>query len=256
MAVPGLRVAVLGGTGFVGKAVCREAVRVAPAVGTVLSLSLYGCYPYSDNVGGSSLAHYRDGYWPRRVLWRHCNLVDPEHLPWAERTLAGYDAIIHVVGSFWRAPPARRHRSLVNANLQSVLNALALARAAKVPRFVFLSASGVPPGADPEALELKRAAELAVLKQDWAAAAIVRSPLLFGRESASALVVGTAAALAQYAGWTDNPFYNTLHVDRLARCLVTCALTLPRVPGHVRLLEEEDIRRISATSLVPTDASF
>ena len=245
-----MRLAVLGGTGFVGKAVCAAAVRAAPAVGTVLSLSIHGCYPYSDNIGGSSLAHYRDGYWPRRVLWRHCNVVDPDHRPWAERNLAGYDAIIHVIGSFYRAPPARKHRSLVNANLQSVLTALDIARVARVPRFVLLSACGLPPGGDDEALELKRAAELAVLKQDWLAAAIVRSPMLFGRESPTSLLFGTAAAVAQYAGWTSNPFYNTLHVDRLARCLVGCATTLPVTPGHVRILEEEDIRQWAQRELV------
>lgn len=242
------KIAVLGGTGFIGKSVCAAAVRAAPAVGSVLSLSLLGCYPYSDNIGGSSLAQYRDGYWPRRVMWRHCNFVDPTHLPWAERALEGYDAVIHLIGGFYPAPPSRPHRSLVNVNLQSVLNALQVVRSAKVPRFVLLSACGVPPGALPEALQLKRAAELAVLKQDWAAATIVRAPLLFGRESPRSLVLGTAAAVSQYLGWTDNPFYNTLHVDRLARCLVACALSMPRMAGRVSILEEHDVRRLTQPS--------
>ena len=84
-----LRVAVLGGTGFVGKAVCAAAVRAAPAIGSVLSLSIHGYYPYSDNLGGSSLAHYREVYWPRCVQWRTCNVVDPDHVAWAEDKLAG-----------------------------------------------------------------------------------------------------------------------------------------------------------------------
>ena len=250
-----LRVAVLGGTGFVGKAVCAAAVRAAPAIGSVLSLSIHGYYPYSDNLGGSSLAHYREVYWPRCVQWRTCNVVDPDHVAWAEDKLAGYDAIIHLIGGFYRVSEARKHRSLVNTNLQSVLNALEIARVARIPRFVLLSACGVPPGADPEALELKRAAELAVLKQDWLAAAIVRAPLLFGRESPSSLMLGTAAAVAQYAGWTQNPFYNTLHVDRLARAIVACTLTLPPTPCYVRILEEDDIRQLSQASPVQPTAS-
>ena len=73
-------VLVVGGTGFVGGAVCRSALRHGLVV---TSLSRTGCSPYE----GSRVRDERHTEWTRRVRWRRGDVLDRSDQQWAKQLL-------------------------------------------------------------------------------------------------------------------------------------------------------------------------
>lgn len=132
---------VVGGSGFVGRAVCRLAVREGHEV---RSVSRSGHPPV-------------DGQWTDEVSWTSADLFRPN--TWRDR-LDGVDAVVHSVGVISEAATSGVTFERVNGDA-AILTALEAERAG-VDTFVFLSSATKPPGVRNAYLTAKRRAETAI----------------------------------------------------------------------------------------------
>ncbi|WP_435098925.1 SDR family oxidoreductase [Halorubrum sp. N11] len=132
---------VVGGSGFIGREVCRLAVRDGNEVRSV------------SRGGRPSI----DAPWAEKVSWTSADLFRPD--TWRNR-LDGVDAVVHAVGTITESPAAGTTFERVNGDA-AILTALEAERAG-VGTFVFLSASVRPPGVRNAYLTAKRRAETAI----------------------------------------------------------------------------------------------
>lgn len=147
---------VVGGSGFIGRAVCRLAVRDGHEV---RSVSRSG-RPASD------------APWTDDVSWTSADLFRPD--AWRDR-LAGVDAVVHSVGTLSEAPNAGTTFERVNGDA-AIITALEAERAG-VETFVFLSSAVTPPGVRPAYLSAKRRAESAIAGLDFDAVTLRPGPV-------------------------------------------------------------------------------
>jgi len=138
------RLLVVGGSGFIGRAICRRAVAEGYAVRSVSR----GGQP--DDLGVTDR-------WSEQVEWTSADLFSPH--AWRDR-LRGVDCVIHSVGTAHEAPREGVTFERLNGD-STILTALEAERAG-VDSFVFLSSAANYPTARRAYLRSKRRAERAI----------------------------------------------------------------------------------------------
>jgi uncharacterized protein YbjT (DUF2867 family) len=213
------RIAVTGGRGFLGRAVCRAA---AQAGLDVLSFGRSPCPPA--------------GSLPPNVHCRQADLFDPA--AWAPY-LDGCTAVVHTVGTLVENPAeGRTYERLI---FQAAKVAGDMAVKLGVPRFVFVSADGPRPGTPPSYMDNKRRAEAYLAKLAFTLV-VARPSLIYGADRPESL-----AARQRIERLARLPFVGPrlvrsrpLSVETVARALVRAALD-PSVRG---VLQIEDLERL------------
>ncbi|MFP4600143.1 MAG: SDR family oxidoreductase [Persicimonas sp.] len=140
-----LKICVLGGSGFVGREVCRLAVAMGHRVVSV-------------SRGGRPAV---DEPWVEGVEWVDADVCEPAK--WREH-LDRCEAVVHCVGIAAEDP--RTEQTFERLHHQSVELAAREAEQRGVPKFVFLSAGEQPPAVDPAYLRTKQRAEEALGEHD------------------------------------------------------------------------------------------
>ena len=138
------RLLVVGGSGFIGRAICRQALEAGHEVRSVSR----GGRP--DDLGVTD-------QWADDVEWTSADLFAPH--AWRDR-LRGVDSVIHRVGIAHEAPQAGVTFERCNGD-STILTALEAERAG-VDNFVFLSSAANYPTARRAYLRSKRRAERAI----------------------------------------------------------------------------------------------
>ncbi|QWC20355.1 NAD-dependent epimerase/dehydratase family protein [Halorubrum sp. 2020YC2] len=212
---------VVGGSGFIGRDVCRFAVRDGHEVRSV-------------SRGGRPDV---DEEWVDAVSWTSADLFRPN--AWRDR-LAGVDAVVHSVGTLTEAPTDGVTFERVNGDA-AILAALEAERAG-VDAFVLLSAAAKPPGVRNAYLDAKRRAEASIVDLDLDDVTLRPGPVygegqphLPGVADRVLRFVASARPLASRLG-ESRP----LSVDTVARATYRAALD----PGE-RLLDVSDIRDLA-----------
>ena len=136
---------VVGGSGFIGREVCRLAVRDGHDVRSV------------SRRGRPDV----DAPWADRVSWTSADVFRPN--AWRDR-LDGVDAVVHSVGTLTETPTDGATFERVNGD-SAILAALESERA-DAETFVFLSAAVKPPGIRYAYLSAKRRAEESIAGLD------------------------------------------------------------------------------------------
>lgn len=147
---------VVGGSGFIGREVCRLAVRNGHEVRSV------------SRSGRPAI----DAAWTDDVSWTSADLFRPN--AWRDR-LDGVDAVVHAVGTLSESPTDGTTFERVNGDA-AILTALEAERAG-VDAYVFLSAAVKPPGVRNAYLTAKRRAEAAIADLDLAAITLRPGPV-------------------------------------------------------------------------------
>ena len=212
---------VVGGSGFIGRDVCRFAVRDGHEVRSV-------------SRGGRPDV---DAEWTESVSWTSADLFRPN--AWRDR-LDGVDAVVHSVGTLTESPSDGVTFERVNGDA-AVLAALEAERAG-VDAFVFLSAAAKPPGVRSAYLTAKRRAETGIADLDLDAVTLRPGPVygegqphLPGVVDRVLRFVASARPIASRLG-ESRP----LSVDTVARATYRAALD----PDE-RLLDVGDIRELA-----------
>jgi uncharacterized protein YbjT (DUF2867 family) len=211
---------VVGGSGFIGRNVCRFAVRDGHEVRSVSR----GGRP--DAAG-----------WADEVSWTSADLFRPN--AWRDR-LNGVDIVVHAVGTLTEAPTEGVTFERVNGDA-AVLTALEAERAG-VGAFALLSAAAKPPGVRAAYLTAKRRAETAIADLDLDTVVLRPGPVYGeGQPHVPGVVdrvlrfVASARPLASRLGEA-----RPLSVDTVARATYRAALD----PDE-RLLGVADIRDVA-----------
>lgn len=200
--VPG-KVAVLGGSGFVGRRVCEQLVA---AGAEVVSLSRGGGPPPGA------------GPWASKVTWLKGDVLAPGGAELAA-AVAGAEVVVSSIGAIGSGDDARGNGATNEA-------AVAAAAAAKAKRFVLVSASGQVAQSGLDAVfggyvEGKRRAEAAVAATFPGAALVLQPTFIYGGEEFS-------ATPPRVAGWYGAKVEGLLDTG-LFRGLASAT------PGFIRL---------------------
>lgn len=205
-----MTLAVTGGTGFVGQALLDQA-----AMGGLAVRALARSLP--QGASGQD--------------WVQGDLGDEAALA---RLIEGAQAVVHVAGLTNAPDPAQ----FAAANVEGTANMLAAARAAEVPRFIFVSSlSAREPDLSAYGASKAQAEELVMASGlDWT---IVRPPAVYGPRDRDMF------ELFRTAKWGFVPLppggaTSIIHVEDLARLLL--AIT-PPVPAVLRKVFEPDDTR-------------
>ncbi|ELZ31735.1 NAD-dependent epimerase/dehydratase family protein [Halorubrum tebenquichense] len=212
---------VVGGSGFIGRDVCRFAVRDGHEVRSV------------SRSGRPDV----DEEWVEAVSWTSADLFRPN--AWRDR-LDGVDAVVHSVGTLTESPTEGVTFERVNGDA-CVLTALEAERAG-VDAFVFLSAAAKPPGVRNAYLTAKRRAEASVADLDLDTVVLRPGPV-YGEGQPH--LPGVADRVLRFAA-SAPPIASRLGESRplavgtVARAAYRAALD----PGE-RLLDVSDIRDLA-----------
>jgi uncharacterized protein YbjT (DUF2867 family) len=211
---------VTGASGFIGSAVCAQAVRQGL---DVLGLSRTGePTTLTDEL--------------RRVRWHKLDVFDRKAL---EALLRGVTAIAHCVGIARERPNRKETWKRINGDA-----AIAVAEAgvaAGVPSFVFVSAAEKPPWAHEEYLSSKRRAELALGKLAMRLV-VMRPGLVYGDTRPASKVAAAGLKMAQLFN-VELPFVRgnaPLALEVFAKAVVRACVD-DRVRG---VLEGEQLARL------------
>ncbi len=227
----GERLLVLGGGGFVGRAICKEAVRRGLVV---TSLTRSGAPPLSPTEAGGLLG---------RVAWARGSALDVDTL----RPLVG-DAtyIVHSIGTLFErnalysackggsAPPSagESYMALSYDTLERTLACLGSKEAAASPlrAFAYVGADAMGKALLPRYFEAKAAAEdllVAAAREQSFRAVIARPSFMYGRERPQTLALALPiGALSLFTGRTVT---QPLSVDAVARAILAALCKEP--PG-------------------------
>lgn len=211
---------VVGGSGFIGREICRLAVRDGHKV---RSVSRSGRPP-------------TDAPWVDSVSWTSADLFRPN--VWRDR-LDGVDAVVHSVGIVSAEPTAGVTFERLNGD-SAILTALETERAG-VDTYVFLSSAVKPPGVRNAYLTAKRRAEAAIADLDFDHVTLRPGPV-YGTDqphfsplvNAGLRLVDSLSPIADRLG-ESRP----LPVETVADAAYQTALD----PGE-SLLDVDDIRRM------------
>lgn len=211
---------VVGGSGFIGREVCRLAVRNGHEVRSV------------SRSGRPAI----DAAWTDDVSWTSADLFRPN--AWRDR-LDGVDAVVHAVGTLSESPTDGTTFERVNGDA-AILTALEAERAG-VDAYVFLSAAVKPPGVRNAYLTAKRRAEAAIADLDLAAITLRPGPVYGSGQPHLPTVVNTllrfVASVSPIADRLGEA--RPLSVETVARATYRTALD----PDET-LLDVADIRNL------------
>ncbi|VTT88218.1 NADH dehydrogenase/oxidoreductase-like protein [Halorubrum sp. DM2] len=212
---------VVGGSGFIGRDVCRFAVRDGHEVRSV------------SRSGRPDL----DEEWVEAVSWTSADLFRPN--AWRDR-LDGVDAAVHSVGTLTESPTEGVTFERVNGDA-GILTALEAERAG-VDTFVFLSAAANPPGVRNAYLTAKRRAEASVADLDLDTVVLRPGPVYGEGQPHLPGVVDRVLRFAASAPPIASRLGESrpLAVGTVARAAYRAALD----PGE-RLLDVSDIRDLA-----------
>lgn len=171
------KVVVTGGSGFIGRQICRAALARDHEV---VSVSRSGCP-----------AELRSAAWAKGVTWHAGDVLWPEH--WCE-VLAGADALIHCVGIINEQP--KQGVTFERLNGDSAIVAGREAEKAGVKTMVFLSAAFSPPWISSRYLSNKRRAEQDLWQRDLRAV-VLRPGLVYGSGNPAASLLASLVLAAQ-----------------------------------------------------------
>jgi len=211
---------VVGGSGFIGRSICRIAVREGHEVRSV------------SRSGRPAV----DAPWTDEVSWTSADLFRPD--AWRDR-LDGVDAVVHSVGIISEAATDGVTFERVNGD-SAILTALEAERAG-VGTYVLLSSAVKPPGVRNAYLTAKRRAETAIA--DLALDNVTLRPgPVYGPDqphfpsgvNALLRLIASVPPLAERLG-ESRP----LHVDTVAQAAYRTALD----PGE-SLLDVADVRSV------------
>lgn len=170
------RVLVTGGSGFIGREVCRLA---AERGHDAVSVARSGRPAFGKSGGGKG--NGRDGrddpVWADEVNWVAASVFEPRR--W-RRYLDGCDGVVHSIGIIDDDPNEGIVLERVNGDA-AILAGLEAERAG-VPSFSFVSASVTPPGAREAYLTAKRRAERELRELDVSVARLRPGPVYGERE--------------------------------------------------------------------------
>jgi nucleoside-diphosphate-sugar epimerase len=205
-----MRVAVTGGTGFIGRALLGLARHGGIEVEALTRRP-------QDPLSG--------------VTWHAGDLSSPEALA---ALVAGVDAVVHLAGTV----SATNRAAFVEGNVAGTARLLEAARTAEVKRFIFVSSLAAREPALSAYGASKSEAE-ALVRQDEVPWTIVRPPAVYGPGDRDMLELFRAAA------WGVVPMprggrASMIHVDDLARLLLSLVETEEEISG--KLFEPDDGR--------------
>jgi uncharacterized protein YbjT (DUF2867 family) len=212
------RLLVLGGSGFIGRAICREAIRRGCSV---TSVSRYG--PPDG----------RQEPWTGEVEWVRADIFNPAQ--W-RASLNGCTGLVHCVG-IRKEGPGKGH-TFERMNVRSAALSCTESERAGVRHFIFMSSGEPLPPYRGRYIPSMRQAENEVLARDLDAI-IMRPDLAYGPGRWSGRIFGAVLETMTAAGLfreTPPPF-RPLPVEVVARAAVR-ALLAPEVTG---ILETDQI---------------
>ena len=204
------RVAVLGGTGFVGRALCERLAAADPALRIV--------------VPTRRLAHAQRLRPLPTVDVRQASVHDDQQLA---QVLAGCDAVVNLVAILHGSRAA-----FEQAHVELPRRLARACAAAGIQRVVHVSALGVGPDAPSDYLASKTAGE-AVLRQAPLALSLLRPSVIFGADDRFMNLFATLqAALPVMALAGSGAGFQPVWVEDVAAAIVAC-LQRPETAGAI-----------------------
>ncbi|KAI8324009.1 NAD(P)-binding protein [Martensiomyces pterosporus] len=255
---PPRKLFVVGGSGFLGQAICRSAISRG---WEVLSLSRHGA-PTGSTAQGSIGSRFM-----QRVQWIKGDALKPETF---REHMEGCAAVVHSVGTLME----NDYKKLINVGYSSNAStesttyeranrdtALSVARVARLTdgldAFAYISASDVVPFLDPRYISTKREAEAALLEhRDQLRSIILRPGFMFSSSRPVTLPVAAGVEVFR-ALFNNTPVGCALKNTPLAKAAnpairrqtvadaVMNSIENPRISG---VLEIGDIVRIGSSS--------
>jgi len=158
----------------------------------------------------------------------------PESL---QTALAGCDCVVHLAGILIES----KHSNYATANVAATAAVINAARAASVPRIVFVSVVHADPKARNAYLRSKGAAE-DLVKESGLAGGILRTPMLLGPGSAGAAsLVGTASRPQAKVLGGGHYSMRPLDIDDLSRAIISLCQRSDQQVGSYDLVGPEAI---------------
>ncbi|KAJ1742753.1 hypothetical protein LPJ68_001632 [Coemansia sp. RSA 1086] len=252
------KIFVVGGSGFVGQAICRAALSRG---WQVLSLSRHGAPERSTATQDQTTARIDN-----QVQWIKGNALEPDTY---KEQLAGCDAVVHSVGVLLETS----YKKLVNVGYSSSSShaaatyesanrdtALSVARIARetpsVSAFAYISASDVLPFIDSRYISTKREVERELLAHQsqmrpvilrpgfmYSSARPITLPIAAGVEAFQALYERTPLGCVLKYTPVAKAAHSVLRREVVADAIIN-GISDPKVSG---ILEIADIRRIGST---------
>lgn len=236
------RVLVLGGTGFVGRAVCREAIRRG---WLVTSLSRRGA---PANVAQDGLLS--------RVEWRSGDALDP--VTYDSLLSSHPDYIIHSIGTLFESNPlynlyksqpvdySTSYRALIRDTAKIAAEAVKRNNV-RLQGFGYISAARYGALGNtllPQYMAMKGEAEEILLSQDTFRAVIARPGFMYGsdRWMTLPLSLGTMAMTLFTAGLFPKP----LSVDTVARAVLNELSHGDASTAESKVLEVPDLSEVAS----------
>jgi len=142
-----MELVVFGGNGFIGRHVCRRAVRDGHDVRSIA------------RSGPPAPAHRES--WAKAVTWHAADVFSPQDY---RHVLAGADAVVHSIGIIEESPDEGVTFERVNGD-SAIITALESERAG-VGRFVYISSVARPPTVREAYITARRRAERAIADLD------------------------------------------------------------------------------------------
>ncbi|MFU8806182.1 MAG: SDR family oxidoreductase, partial [Bradymonadaceae bacterium] len=192
------KLVVFGGSGFIGREVCR----LGRALGHRMISISRGGRPKLDEP------------WVQGVEWVQADALEPA--TWRP-LLEGAYGVVHCVGTSSQGDePAQ---SFMHLNRDSAIYAAREAEAAKVRKFVFLSASQAPPSIPEAYLTTKREAEAVITGMDLISV-FLRPAIVYGDERPLSKIAAHDEGREQ--DWIEN--FEPLRVERVAMAALRAVL--------------------------------
>ena len=228
-----MKVVVLGGTGFLGRAICRLAASEGLKV---VSISRQGYPPYLIGPRASRLLNE---WWTDSVQWESCDFTNPRCIQEAEPLFRGAQGVIDCVGTL--LPGGKSNNSYQAIHVDCTKHAVDLAASVGVRRFVYVSAAEQPPFVPKAYLASKRRAEELVLSKPGTIARILRPGLMYGSERMFTVVPFVILGELYRLGLIKNQNFDALPVTRVALAALGLLVTEPDYPVP-KILQPSDIR--------------
>ena len=201
------KIVVFGGAGYVGSAICRAAVQNGMEV---VSITRSG-------VAGGSMP------WASKVKWVAADALDPHSY---EEHLEGCSSVVHTVGILLEKTGFKKLLlgrtsgvstrdnigvTYEHANRDSALQVARAAARKGIASFIYISATGAPPGIDKRYISTKREAESALLAHMEFRPIIFRPGFIYSEEYPKTLALALPLLATDSVSRTVPPLAKYLH---------------------------------------------